>query len=47
MVVSILKIVITPDTICDNLVDFPKSRHICTSFERLEVAVYLLAHASD
>ena len=29
MVVSIVNIVITPNTICDNLVDFPKSGHIC------------------
>ena len=27
MVASILKIVITRNTICDNLVDFPKSGH--------------------
>ena len=29
MVASILKIVITRNTICDNLVGFPKSGHIC------------------
>ena len=29
MVASILKIVITQNTICDNLVGFPKSGHIC------------------
>ena len=29
MVASILKILITRNTICDNLVGFPKSGHVC------------------
>ena len=32
MVASILKIVITRNTICDNLVGFPKSGHIYSSY---------------
>ena len=35
MVASILKIGISQNPICDNLVGFPKSYHIYTSFSRL------------
>ena len=29
MVASIIKIIVSQNTICDNLVSFPKSGHIC------------------
>ena len=32
---SILKIVITQNTICDNLVGFPKSGHKCTKHSKV------------
>ena len=35
MVASIIKIVISQNTICDNLVGFPKSGHICTSTHKM------------
>ena len=34
---SILKIVITRNTICDNLVGFPKLGHICICFQFLSL----------
>ena len=38
MVASILKIVITRNTICDNLVGFPKSGHICVAIATIQLA---------
>ena len=39
MVASILKVIITRSTICDNLVGFPKSGHIMQIFIYISIRV--------
>ena len=47
MVASILKIVITRNTICDNLVGFPKSGHIYIALVAGQYKKYCSALAFD